>query len=191
MVDKVLMDFKEVEELNNKMKKLKMEVKRLKVQIEVMENDSLNFKFEKGKMQKTIERLGKEKEELEAKLDRFTLNQQKGKAGNLVKRKRIARGIYREIIRQNCETKSIREIHKMCVREGFTGTYHTMRLSVLDFEIEQFLKKGMTSLQIQEALKIRRPKTKIEIKTIEELMENLRERKGKSNEFSNNGDAVR
>lgn len=177
-VDKILMDYKDLETLNNKMQKLKLEMKRLKAQLEVAENEELKFKMETGKLEKIIERLGKEKAELEAKLERFTRNQEKGKAGNLVKRKRIARGVYREIIRQNCESKSIREIHKMCVREGFTGTYNTMRLSVLDFEIEQFLKKGMTSLQIQEALKIRRPKTKLEIKTIEEMMENLRMRKG-------------
>ena len=178
MVDKVLMDYKEVKALENGIAKLRGRVKKLKAEIEVMENDALKFEMEKGKMEKTIERLGKEREEIEAKLERFTSNQQKGKVGNLVKRKRVVRGVYREIIRQNCESKSIREIHKMCVREGFTGTYHTMRLSVLDFEIEQFLKKGMTSLQMQEALKIRRPKTKLEIKTIEEMMENLKLRKG-------------
>lgn len=176
-VDKILMDYKDLETLKIKMKSLKVEVKKLKAEKEFMENEELNFKMNEAKMEKAIERLGKEKAELEIKLDKFASNQTKGKAGNLVKRKRIARGKYREIIRQNCETKSIREIHKMCVREGFTGIYETMRLSVLDFEIEQFMKQEMTSLQIQKALKIRRPKTKMEVKTIEEMMENLKLRK--------------
>lgn len=166
-----------VRSLEEVAKKHKSDLKKMRAEREVLENDLIKAEMEVNKKSREVMRLQKEIEELEAKFAGFIKNQEKGKAGNLVKRKRLARGKFREIIRQNCEDKSIREIHKMCVREGFTGTYETMRLSVLDFEIEQFMNEGMSSLQIKEELKRRRPKTKVETKTIEEMMKNLRLRR--------------
>jgi len=157
------------------MEKLKM----MKKELGVLEDEKLKLEMKNRDLLAQIDRVSKERDEIKEKYERFDVNKRKVKNKELKRKKRLVRGRFREIVREYHETKTIKEIYEMCRERGYTGTYNTMRLAVLDFEVEQCMKAGLNSLQIWEKLREKRPKSKVTVETVEKMMKSLIERKGK------------
>lgn len=151
----------------------------MKKELGVIEDEKLKLEMENRSLIAQINKVSKERDEIREKYERFDVNMRKIKNKELKRKKRLVRGRFREIVREYHETKNIKEIYDMCRERGYTGTYNTMRLGVLDFEVEQFMKAGLNSLQIWEKLREKRPKSKITVETVEKMMQSLFERKGK------------
>jgi len=154
-------------------------LKMMKKELGVIEDEKLKLEMENRSLIAQINKVSKERDEIREKYERFDVNMRKIKNKELKRKKRLVRGRFREIVREYHETKNIKEIYDMCRERGYTGTYNTMRLGVLDFEVEQFMKAGLNSLQIWEKLREKRPKSKITVETVEKMMQSLFERKGK------------
>lgn len=170
--DLFVMDYKDYLRIIQKLKALKKVVKEL-------EDENLKLKKENRDLTTQVDRVSKERDEIQEKYERFDVNKQKLKNKELKRKKRLVRGRYREIVREYHDTKTIKEIYELCRERGYTGTYNTMRLGVLDFEVEQYMKAGLNSLQIWEKLREKRLKSKISVETVEKMMNSLIERKGK------------
>jgi len=154
-------------------------LKEMKKELGVIEDEKLKLEMENRSLISQLDKTKKERDEIQEKYERFDVNKRKVKNKELKRKKRLVRGRFREIVREYHETKTIKEIYDMCRERGYTGTYNTMRLGVLDFEVEQFMKAGLNSLQIWEKLREKRPKSKITVETVEKMMQSLFERKGK------------
>ena len=170
--DLFVMDYKDYLRIIQKLKALKKVVKEL-------EDENLKLKKENRDLTTQVDRVSKERDEIQEKYERFDVNKRKLKNKELKRKKRLVRGRYREIVREYHDTKTIKEIYELCRERGYTGTYNTMRLGVLDFEVEQYMKAGLNSLQIWEKLREKRLKSKISVETVEKMMKSLIERKGK------------
>lgn len=169
--DVIVIEYDQFERLREKMKEMKKE-------LEVLSDEKLKTELKNKELIRQVDKISKERDDLRDKYERFDVNKRKVKNNELKRKKRLVRGRFREIVRQYHETKSIKEIYEICRERGYTGTYNTMRLSVLDFEVEQFMESGMTSIEIQEALRKKRTKSKIAVETVEKIMSSLIERKG-------------
>lgn len=154
-------------------------LKELKKELGVIEDEKLKLEMQNRGLIAQVGKVSKERDAIKDKYERFDVNKRKVKNKELKRKKRLVRGRYREIVREYHETKTIKEIYDMCRERGYTGTYNTMRLGVLDFEVEQYMKAGLNSLQIWEKLREKRPKSKISVETVEKMMNSLIERKGK------------
>jgi len=170
--DLFVMEYGDYQRLMEKLKEMKKEM-------EVMEDVKLKIKMENRSLISQLDKIKKERDEIRDKYERFDVNKRKLKNKELKRKKRLVRGRFREIVREYHETKTIKEIFEMCRERGYTGTYNTMRLGVLDFEVEQYMKAGLNSLQIWEKLREKRPKSKVTVETVEKMMNSLLERKGK------------
>lgn len=159
--------------------KMLRKLKEMKKELGVIEDEKLKLEMQNKGLIAQVGKVSKERDEIKDKYERFDVNKRKVKNKELKRKKRLVRGRFREIVREYHETKTIKEIYEMCRERGYTGTYNTMRLGVLDFEVEQCMKAGLNSLQIWEKLREKRPKSKITVDTVEKMMKSLIERKGK------------
>lgn len=159
--------------------KLVRKLKEMKSEMGVLEDEKLKTEMKNRDLLAQVDQISQERDEVKEKYERFDVNQRKVKNQELKRKKRLVRGRYREIVREYHETKTIKEIYELCRERGYTGTYNTMRVSVLDFEVEQYMKSGMNSLEVWEKLREKRPKSKITVETVEKMMKSLMERKGK------------
>lgn len=154
-------------------------LKELKKELGVLDDEKLKLEMKNRDLLAQVGKVSKERDEIKEKYERFDINKRKVKNNDLKRKKRLVSGQYRKIVRENHDTKTIKEIYDMCRERGYTGTYNTMRLGVLDFEVEQCMKAGLNSLQIWEKLRDKRPKSKVTVETVEKIMKSLIERKGK------------
>ena len=154
-------------------------LKELKKELGVLEDEKLKLEMKNRDLLAQVGKVSKERDEIKEKYERFDINKRKVKNKELKRKKRLVRGRYREIVREYHDTKTIKEIYELCRERGYTGTYNTMRLGVLDFEVEQYMKAGLNSLQIWEKLREKRPKSKVTVETVEKIMKSLIARKGK------------
>lgn len=159
--------------------KMMRKLKEMQKELGVIEDEKLKLEMENRSLISQLDKTKKERDAIQEKYERFDVNKRKVKNKELKRKKRLVRGRYREIVREYHETKTIKEIYEMCRERGYTGTYNTMRLGVLDFEIEQYMKAGLNSLEIWEKLREKRPKSKVTVETVEKIMKSLIERKGK------------
>lgn len=159
--------------------KMMKKLKEMKKELGVLEDERLKLEIKNRDLFAQIDKVSKERDEIKEKYERFDVNKRKVKNKELKRKKRLVRGRYREIVREYHDTKTIKEIYELCRERGYTGTYNTMRLGVLDFEIEQYMKASLNSLEIWEKLREKRPKSKVTVETIEKMMQSLIERKGK------------
>lgn len=159
--------------------KMLKKLKEMKKELGVLEDERLKLEIKNRDLIAQVGKVSKERDAIKEKYERFDVNQRKVKNNELKRKKRLVSGQYRKIVREYHETKTIKEIYEMCRERGYTGTYNTMRLGVLDFEVEQFMKAGLNSLEIWEKLREKRPKSKITVETVEKMMKSLIERKGK------------
>lgn len=159
--------------------KMMRKLREMKKEMEVLDDEKLKLEMENRSLISQLDKTKKERDEIQEKYERFDVNKRKVKNKELKRKKRLVRGRFREIVRENHESKTIKEIYEMCRERGYTGTYNTMRLGVLDFEVEQFMKAGLNSLQIWEKLREKRPMSKVSVETVEKMMKSLIERKGK------------
>ena len=170
--DLFVMEYGDYQRLMEKLKEMKKEM-------EVLDDAKLKLEMKNRDLLAQVGKVSKERDEIKEKYERFDVNKRKVKNKELKRKKRLVRGRYREIVREYHDTKTIKEIYEMCRERGYTGTYNTMRLGVLDFEVEQCMKAGLNSLQIWEKLREKRPKSKVTVETVEKMMNSLIERKGK------------
>ena len=159
--------------------KMLKKLKEMKKELGVIEDEKLKLEMQNRSLIDQINKVSKERDEIKDKYERFDVNQRKVKNNEMKRKKRLVRGRFREIVREYHETKTIKEIYEMCRERGYTGTYNTMRLGVLDFEVEQFMKAGLNSLEIWEKLREKRPKSKVTVETVEKMMNSLIARKGR------------